>query len=214
MDFRLRVEDAAFAYLRIQKGNLDELSGNRAAWHKAYEEGLQRQFESFRDYLPEKCERFLDVGSGLGGIDILINRHYESAAQTPALTLLDGESDVPKMNLHRETFNDMRVAREFQRINGGVPRERFHYWTPFTAGAGDGVARYDLVVSFGSWCFHYAPAVYLSQLRRWLKPGAVAVFDVRVNKPEWEKQLLEVFEPVAIVRRQLKYRRAVLRVRQ
>lgn len=209
----IAVDPAHFEYLRIQKGNLDELAHNPGAWQAAYIDDLRRQFESFVEYLPAECNRLLDVGSGLGGIDVLIRRHYESkGAGQPYVWLLDGEQDRPVMNLHRETFNDMRVAKDFQVVNGLDPR-RFGYWTPRTFQPGP-VTPYDLVVSFGSWCFHYPPDVYLAPLvNSGIHPGTVLVLDVRSTKPSWLWALEEVFELVGVAACKPKWRRCVFKVK-
>lgn len=206
MDYSLTVEDQHFEYLRLQKGRLDKLAGNRAAWHRAYEADLRQCYEQIAPHLPPACWAVLDIGSGLGGIDVLIRRHYEAAGGGCYVHLLDGESDPPAVRLHRETFNDMAVARDFQKRNG-LKAERFGYFTPKT----EWVPRpYDLVVSFGSWCFHYAPAVYLPLLRG-TQPGAVLIVDLRVGKPEWAAQLEDVYELVAVVGNREKWRRCVYR---
>lgn len=207
------IEDQHFAYLRIQKGNLDNVSRDRAAWTRAYHEDILRQFESFAGYLPATCARFLDIGSGLGGIDILIRREYEKRGQDPEFALLDGVSDPPVMNLHRETFNNMSVAEDFHVKNGANP-DRFSFYSPRTIYPGPGVA-YDLVVSFGSWCFHLPPQVYLPALcHSGMHAGTVAVLDVRQNKPAWWHDLEDVFELVAVVAEKPKWRRCVFKVRQ
>lgn len=212
MNLHLEVEDEHFDYLRLQKGRLDEFSDDRATWHRMYEADLAQQFDNIRPHLPAVCWGFLDVGSGLGGIDVLIARHYAAGASVPRCAypfvhLLDGVDDPPEMHLHRQTFSSKRVARDFHTKNG-VPPERFRYFGP----SDDFCARpYDLVVSFGSWCFHYEPAVYLPRL---LMPGglhseSVLILDVRTNKPEWEAELERTFRRVEVIATRPKWRRIV-----
>jgi hypothetical protein len=212
MNTKIEIGDRHFDYLRIQKGNLDEVSDDRERWHAAYEADLQRQFQSFAAYLPAQCSRLLDVGSGLGGIDILIRRHYETRGQHPYVWLLDGEADPPEMNLHRETFNDMRVAKDFQVLNGLDPR-RFGWWSPRTIRPGP-VTPYDLIVSFGSWCFHYPPSTYLAPLlNSGLHADTVLVLDVRATKASYMWELEEHFEAVATVAHKPKWQRIVFKVK-
>lgn len=211
MDYAIAVDQAHFDYLRIQKGNLDELAHDAVAWHAAYMADLRRQFESIEPYLPPVCSRLLDVGSGLGGIDILIRRHYEEkGCQQPYVWLLDGEKDPPRMNLHRETFNDMQVAKNFQVVNGLSPA-RFGFWPP---AAFKPVTPFDLVVSFGSWCFHYPPSTYLAPLvQSGLHAETVVILDVRSTKASFMWELEDVFELVAVAAQKPKWQRCVFRVK-
>ena len=61
------VSAAAFAYLVLQRGELDRLRHDRAAWLKAYELALAQDCADLGEHLPPLCRRILDVGSGLGG---------------------------------------------------------------------------------------------------------------------------------------------------
>lgn len=201
------VSDAQFEYLRLQKGSLFELSQDRARWQEAYETDLRQTFREMQQHLPRPCWGVLDIGSGLGGIDILIARHY--ADNPPYIHLLDGEADAPIMRVHRRTFNNMTVAREFLTANG-VRRDRFGYFTTAT----ENLPRpYDLVISLGSWCFHYAPDVYLPLLLSGggLHMDSVIVVDVRTRKSEYARQLARCLDRVAVIRETPKYTRSVYR---
>src|SRR5690606_17055673 len=149
-----------FEYLRIQKGNLDLLGRDFPRWLDAYNLDIRSTFEDVLPWLPATCGEILDVGSGLGGIDVLLSRHYRARGEPPGVTLLDGLDDPPVVQLHRKTFSNARIARNFHWKNG-TSLLKFSCVAPW-------VERFehpfDLVVSFGAWCFHVAPEVYLPQL--------------------------------------------------
>jgi hypothetical protein len=199
------VSDEAFAYLRLQKGRLEPLADDRKRWHIAYEHALLSDYMEMRAHLPAQCWGLLDIGSGLGGIDVLLSRHYGTQ---PYLYLLDGVNDPPEMKLHRETFSNERVARGFLRSNG-VRSDRIGYYGPDATSVR---APYDLVLSLGSWCFHYEPNVYLPRLMAGggLHVDSRLIVDLRRDKPEWEAQLFGVgLRALAIVRESAKFRRIV-----
>lgn len=201
------VSDTQFEYLRVQKGSLFELSHDRQRWQRAYEKDLQQTYYEIQKYLPETCWGVLDVGSGLGGIDILLTRHY--ADDPPYIHLLDGEADAPVMRVHRRTFNSMAVARDFLTTNG-VRGDRFGYFTT----ASQNLPRpYDLVLSLGSWCFHFPPDTYLPLLMSGggLHMDSVIIVDVRTRKPAYEQQLASWLDRVAVIRETPKYTRSVYR---
>jgi hypothetical protein len=203
------VDDAHFEYLKIQKGNLDPFASDRRQWHQLYERDLLRTYAEIRPHLPKLCWGLLDIGSGLGGIDVLIGRHYEQRdGCRPYTHLLDGIDDPPVMRLHRETFNSMRVARDFQTKNG-LPAERFGFF-----GTREQFYRrpYDLVVSFGSWCFHYPPSVYLRELTKGggLHEGTILIVDMRRGKPDWMAEFWDAgFKLIEVVRTSAKLDRIV-----
>lgn len=204
------VDDAHFAYLKLQKGALDTFAHDRQQWQNEYEQDLRRTFDDISPALPDTCWGFLDVGSGLGGIDALIYHRYErQSGRGPYVNLIDGVDDLPVMTLHRQTFNHMGVAKDFLTKNG-VPRDRIHTHAPDS----DAIAKpYDLVVSFGSWCFHYEPNTYLQRLAPALHRDSVLIIDVRRAKPEWDEQLHSILEPLVILRERPKWRRTAFKLR-
>jgi SAM-dependent methyltransferase len=150
----LAISRDAYPYLVVQRGALDDMKGDAGTWIAKYIDVVCSEFRSIEPYLPEECESILDVGSGLGGIDALLNEHYGGNCQ---VTLLDGVRDPPQVTTHNQTFNDMAVAKDFLAANG-VGRFDFidanddHRLAP---------RRYDLIVSFKSWCFHIEPERHL-----------------------------------------------------
>lgn len=209
IDGQIVVTDWHFSYLRLQKGKLEPLAGSRERWHEAYERDLWGTYAEMRPHLPERCSRVLDVGSGLGGIDILLYRHYEGMT---GLTLLDGANDPPVMEKHAKTFSNAAAARDFM-FHNNVNSAQLWQADPNAGDVLVGGPLYDLVVSFGSWCFHYAPAVYLERVIQASHPATVFVLDVRRDKGEWTTQLLERFREVASIRVSAKFARGVYAIR-
>jgi SAM-dependent methyltransferase len=202
------VEQTHFAYLRLQKGSLDHLAGDFPAWLVAYERSLRDDFASLEPHLPDRCDSLLDIGSGLGGIDVLLDRHYGGGVH---VRLLDGIDDPPVMTRHAQPYNSMVVARDFQHKNGV---RYLGCYPPLAArsGAVDGFVC-DLVISLGSWCFHYPPANYLDFVARHVRAGTVLVLDVRADRPLWREQLSEAFVEVAVALERPKFNRVVFHAR-
>lgn len=179
------VTDAAFPYLVLQQGRLDHLKADRAAWEAAYAEKMAALFEDIRPFLPAACARTLDVGSGMGGINALIARHYGGEVR---VALLDGYADAPVMARHAETFSHFAVAAVFLQANGV---RHISGLTPDYAQAGQPpLTAFDLITSFGSWCFHYPPAVYLPFVTAHCHPDTMLIVEVRNDRPEWLDALM------------------------
>lgn len=217
--FGFAVRPEQFEYLKLQKGSLDYLKKDPIAWGTAYAGSLKKQYLNIRHWLPKRCGSLLDVGSGLGGIDILISRHYvnfmDSPQQYPRVFLLDGIADPPVMTLHRKTFNHMGVAARFLTDNG-IPFQNIGWFSPdFVRDATRAFFdSFDLIVSFGSWCFHYEPNTYLPQLLNGaIGPETVVIIDVRADRPSWDQQLSDALALEATIKRSKKWDRRVYRLK-
>lgn len=199
----LTVEPRHREYLVLQRGDIEHLSSDDERWHCAYNRRLDETFRSIRPFLPPDCRSVLDIGSGLGGINVLINAYYEGNLH---VCLLDGEKDPPVMRAHRRTFNNMEVARDFLWKNGVAS---FSYYTPAL-----GEPRpFDLITSYRSWCFHYPPSVYLDFVVSCCHRDTMLIIDLRRGMPEWYDDLLKPFRVVGAVHASEKCDRIVFQCR-
>jgi hypothetical protein len=203
--FKLRIDDDAFKYLVVQKGSLSFTSSNRELWERFYIDSLFMDLQSMKPALPVSCQSLLDVGSGMGGIDILMVRRYGQLR----VELLDGEDDLPIMKLHRLPFNNMQVARRFLTTNGVQNIVTFNANDPTTWNSD----KVDLVLSLGSWCFHYPPKEYLSLVRDKCHDGTILIIDVRAGRPDYSAVLARTFEPLLMLRATKKAWRMAYRFR-
>lgn len=197
------VTDEAFPYLVAQRGALDGLKGDRAAWEAAYRRDLSETFEGIRPHLPGACFTVLDVGGGMGGIDVLVSRQYGAVD----VEIIDGRDGNPAVERHATPFSHAAVARRFLAANG-VHRLRAisPEETRMACPVGSSV---DLVLSFAAWCFHIEPAVYLSYVRERCRAGTVVILDLRKDRKDWAAELAAVFTPIALISAAHKYLRMV-----
>lgn len=183
----LLVPDDAYPYLQMQRGAISDMRGDQAVWLQHYTDAVFSEFDSIEPYLPKRCDSILDVGSGLGGIDALLNRHYGGECQ---VTLLDGVDDKPMMESHAKTFNHMGIAKKFLGINGVKQIDYIDANSRTWAAP----RFFDLIVSFKSWCFHYEPARYLDLvINASISKQTTIIVDVRRDKPQWLTELREEF---------------------
>jgi SAM-dependent methyltransferase len=172
-EMTLLVTARAYPYLVAQRGALDDMSGDPATWVKKYGEVLASEFSSMLPYLPPAVDSILDVGSGMGGIDALLNEFYGGDC---AVTLLDGIADPPEVSQHTSTFNHMEIAREFLAANGVAKVT--------TIDANDTYSfaprLYDLIISVKAWCFHIPVERYLKLVIEACIPGhTTLIVDLR-----------------------------------
>lgn len=170
----------ASMFLFIQKGELQR------AWQQAYETDLEEAFHAMRPHLPPHCKKILDIGGGMGGIDILLAMHYGAR-----VTIIDGIDDPPIVEAHRKSFSSARAAREFLNANGvEVDFEP--------------KGKYDLVISLRAWCFHIPPGDYRELVNIHTYSNTRVIADVRHG---WEPP----FKEIATISDNGKCRRLVMR---
>lgn len=201
----LIVEDEHFEYLREQKGSIRDLAPNRDAWLNAYRHKLDVDFAGLLPHLPNNCGSILDIGGGLGGIDVALVRRFGVDCE---VCILDGVADLPMMYLHRQTFNNMAVTRDFLSKNGV---KNFSYRTPEHPGL---PRPFDLIISTGSWCFHYPPETYLEFVKACCHAGTVLIVDIRKHKAGWLKTMKQSFRARAVAKSQTKFDRMVFSVNE
>lgn len=194
------ISDEAFEYLKWQAGDIYDLHTDRAKWQAAYEAKLEAQFENIAPWLPQNCRlHVLDIGSGLGGIDAVLNSLVPGGIYP---YLMDGFEGDPQPVFSDTPHNDMNVAKRFLRENGVPVCKTISVRDPQPIG-------FNLVISFAAWCFHIQPLAYFDYVALCCMPGSVVILDVRRNRPEWDLQLASRFVEVAVIHEAPKFQRKV-----
>jgi hypothetical protein len=201
---------AAFPYAVVQSGALDHLRHEPGDFAYEFNRLQEVRLATIKPFLPPAApaaRRILDVGGGLGAVDVLIAREY---SPPPAIWLLDGVGAKPVVERHDAPFNDMEVSAQFLEANGAALAG---FWSPVAA-----LTRpeahyrtsqgFDLVVSFDAWGFHIEPGMYADVVHASMKSGARLIADVRRGKP-WREQFERWFRFVDIAEEGLKHERIV-----
>jgi len=185
-DIEFVIEDKHFEYLSIQRGAVSDFRHTRLLWEDKYKDSLFDIYYSLVPGLPKNAMSILDVGSGLGGIDVLLHKHYPMSS----ICLLDGTNDLAEVISHNKPFSNRQVAHDFM-VKNGVDTA----WFIDPALVPSVVSpHFDLVVSFASYCFHYPPETYLEFIKANITDDAVLIFDVRKSQNHWFEALDKAFE--------------------
>lgn len=193
------VEPKHFEYLVIQHGKVSDHRHDFSKWKQAYESSLADIFASVLPALPAECRSVLDIGSGLGGIDILVAKHY---SPQPKIVLLDGIDDEPIVKSSFKSFSNAAVADDFLRKNG------VHKVGLFDGGE----PPFDLVYSYYAYGFHIHPGNYLLDIKKATHAKTVLIFDVRKSKREWLREFVEAFGTPKVLHTAEKYVRLAFNV--
>jgi len=179
--FDIRTPDVP--YLKVQCGDIAHLN-NPVDWCDAYDQRIERVYQSMRLHLPKTCGRILDVGGGFSGIGARLVEHFGAGAE---LWVVDGVATPAEVVRHNQPFNNAELAQAFLERNGVA---RSCYVTPELVSFPD---PFDLVISTQAWGFHIAPHVYLPSVSRALARPATVIVDVRNRHADWLADLRNAF---------------------
>jgi SAM-dependent methyltransferase len=138
-----------------------------------FESKAERDYNTIKDWILPEYRSVLDIGSGLGGVDILIGN--ETNIRT--INIMDGDGTVEKTSSYRDDTSawcDRKIAWDL--ISRNVPFECIVKDYPPDSSLTIPV---DLVISLKSWGHHYPVAVYLPLVERSLAPGGRVIMDIR-----------------------------------
>jgi SAM-dependent methyltransferase len=154
-----------------------------AAIQQAFDADMRSEYETIRDFLPQRPSAILDIGCGIAGIDVFLHRHYGRPTDID-FHLLDKSHVEESVFYHfrdRAAFyNSLDHAKRFL-VDNGVSAERILAHEVQDDGRIPGDGAFDLVISLISWGFHYPVGVYIEQVAERLRPGGRLILDVRKN---------------------------------
>ena len=154
----------------------------------SYVQANLNYFEAIRPHMPTDCRRVLDIGCGIGLLDLLIYRN--AAGRKPELYLFDRSVELSKLStsgIAPTGFNDryvftasLKLAASFLKLNGVAGCDiRLCEVGAWNIRQG---APFDLVFSRKSWGFHYPLSEYLEEVVSSLADKGIVITDVRGNQ--------------------------------
>lgn len=209
--YEFKISHTAFKYLHIQRGEIsDALQAGRSHWNDAYNQSIADIMKTIRPALPPVVTNVLDVGSGMGGLNVMLDRFYRKKENvSPTFWLLDGIGDDPVAQRYPDTFSNFRIAKRFLMDNGLGIKQVQHVHPQAMVFP----HQFDLIVSWASWCFHYPPDLYLERVLEACHDDTILIIDVRTYNIRWIQTLLEVFDIIGTVHNSRKLVRHVFKKR-
>lgn len=178
----------AFIYLEILLRN--------SAIKNDYIADMEAEYSDIKNYLPENAINILDIGCGIGGINVFLSKHYNSP-ETTFYCLDKTKTDNIYYGFKEKAafYNSLDVAKEFLSLNG--------IKKVYTLSANDNNTieineKFDLILSLISWGFHYPVETYLFQAYTRLREGGHMIIDVRKNTIGLDK-IKSVFGDVKVI---------------
>jgi len=177
---KIPVFNRLFRWLPYNQYVLLEARLFRSRIKRCYSTDMAQEYARIKEHLPSRAFRILDIGCGVAGIDVFLNRHYETSH--PEFFLIDRSETAARVYYDFKQsgafYNSLDVAVDLMSSNG-VPLERIHVQEADQGRVMFPAPSYDLIISLISWGFHYPVSAYLDAVRERLSRDGVLILDIR-----------------------------------
>ncbi|MDB0031768.1 hypothetical protein N9E32_00595 [Alphaproteobacteria bacterium] len=138
---------------------------------------IEKEFNIFKNFIPKNIETVMDIGCGIGLINIFLNENYKNINQ---FYLLDQNKIDKKIKYgfskNYESYNDLSATKETLILNN-IDEKKINLI--------DVKKNYvikeksiDLVISLVSMGYHYPISNYIQLLRKTCNNNTVFIFDI------------------------------------
>ncbi len=137
------------------------------------------EIDTFKEFLPKNVKNIMDIGCGLGIINILLNKFYNDKT---SFYLLDKNRIDKKIKYgfssNYESYNDLNETKQIL-LENNISENRLFLFDVEKDIQID--SKIDLVISLKSMGYHYPFETYLHLLRECCKENTIFIFDVSVD---------------------------------
>lgn len=162
---------------------------------KCYQNDISRTYENIKNFLPVNTRRILDIGCGIGGIDLMLNAHYQGDVDIHLFDYSEIDRNVYYgYNEKGSIYNSLELSRMFLEMNGVRAENIYTHDAKWVFPEND----YGIIVSLLSCGFHYPISTYLADIKKCLAKGGSGIFDLRKNTGQIEL-LKKSFSHVEII---------------
>ena len=140
---------------------------------------FKSEMDTFKDFLPRTCNNIMDIGCGLGIINILLNNFYNDKT---SFYLLDKNRIDKKIKYgfssNYESYNDLNETKRILLENIISESSLFLFDVEKDIKI---YSKIDLVISLKSMGYHYPFETYLQLLGKCCNKNTIFIFDVSVD---------------------------------
>ena len=176
--------------------------------HKLNQDFLE-EFNEISNYLPKKNQNVLDIGSGLGIINIFINDYYNNIIN---FTLIDKNYTEKKVSYgfdeKGQFYNDFNVTLDLL-TNNGISQEKLNIISVESKHTIN--KKFDLVISLLSLGYHYSIDQYLEFFNKNTHRNTRFIFDIAKEYNDYNK-ISKMFYSIKIIKHSNELRHNYLRV--
>ena len=163
---------------------------------KITEELFLKELDTFKNFLPNSVNTIMDIGCGLGIINIYLNKFFK---KKPIFFLLDKNRIDRKIkygfSINYESYNDLNETKNIL-LENEIDSDcvyLFDVEKQFQINK-----KIDLVISLKSMGYHYPINSYIELFRNCCTKNTVFIYDMGENQYD-ENYLKTIFEDVKII---------------
>jgi hypothetical protein len=153
-----------------QKKNIDNVA----------EELFEKEIKTFKNFLPKHVKNIIDVGCGLGLINIFLDKIYKNKAN---FYLLDKNRIDNKIKYgfspNYESYNNLNETKKIL-LDNGLDDSRINFFDVDQEVNID--KKIDLVISLKSMGYHYPFENYLQLFKTCCNKNTVFIFDIATSQ--------------------------------
>jgi len=157
-------------WIRLQRTDCKDPVNN-------FKDEIQKEYLEMREYLPKDVDSILDIGCGLGGIDILLSKHYNK----PELYLMDNSEISGKLKYGydrgKEYYSSFAATELLMKAN----YIKNYNLIDIKSKSLPMFEKIDLVISLLSCGYHYPVTEYLGYVKTILAKSGALIIDIREN---------------------------------
>jgi len=174
---------------------LDSRTATEAEVSEAVTEDFTRDFNTIVKELPDNPKDVLDIGGGVGILDILISEYYDHNVNIHIVDKDDFKLNHnfrminygPESNMG--AYNDFNATYEIMEMNG-VPKKNIHLYDVDKGEFPE--IKMDTILSITSWGWHFPLSVYANQIN--LKHGGALILDHRLDIERDEPEEIKLID--------------------
>ena len=168
-----------------------------------------KEFNSIKNYLPKNSKNILDIGCGLGVINIYLNDYYSKKTY---FTLIDKNYVDKKVAYgfknNSESYNKLEITKDFLILNG-FKTEQLQL-----INADEKVVlknKYELIISLFSMGYHYSIENYIDIIKKISIKNTKFIFDLSMEYNELN-EVKKYFNKVEIIKNDNEVKQNYLRL--
>ena len=150
---------------------------------------MLKDYNMIKDYLPAKINNSLDIGCGLGLIDIAFFNHYDGKINLHLLdktNTIDENTSVRGFNKEYIFYNSMDSTKDTLVSNEVNENAISTYEVNSDNIEKLNQNKYDLIVSLLSCGWHYSLETYIDLIKSTLTPDGILILDIRHDTGQLE----------------------------